>query len=170
MRNMNNDQKRAWNLYMEGLKYKEIELQTGISIHTLKSWQKKFKWNRKITLPNEVSNTMSKGKRVSRETEKFKRLRGGLLEQLEKNGNTKPHFEDLVNDYMRMWNIKNALMEDVEVRGVQIPYKNGEKQFGTKKNDSVDSIIKYNSQMLSLLDKLGLQADIDLDGDDDVEL
>lgn len=169
MKQMNKEQKKAWSHYMEGLKYKEIELQTGISIHTLKSWQKKFGWNRRTTLPNEVSNTTSRGKRVTKQTEEFKTIKGGLLEQLEQKGNMKPHFMDLVNDYMRMWSIKNALMEDVENRGVQIPYKNGEKQFGTKKNDSVDSIIKYNSQMLSLLDKLGLQADLE-ENDDDLEL
>lgn len=166
---MNKQQKKAWSLYMEGLKYKEIEAELNVSIHTLRSWQKKFKWNRNFTLPNEVSNTQRKGKRASNNLEEFNRIKGGLLDQLEKNGNMKPHFEDLVNDYMRMWMIKNELISDVEARGVQVAYKNGEKQFGSKKNDSVDSIIKYNSQMLSLLDKLGLQADLESD-DSDVEL
>ncbi|EGT4828224.1 TPA: RNA polymerase subunit sigma-70, partial [Clostridioides difficile] len=39
-----------------------------------------------------------------------------------------------------------------------------------KKNDSVSELIKYNAQMLSLLDKLGIKATPKVLGDDDIEL
>lgn len=166
---MNEKQKEAWSNYMEGLTYKEISDLTGVPLNTLKSWQKKFKWNRKFISTPGCQNTQDRVRNTPNITEKFKMIRGGLLDQLEKNGNSDQHFIDLVNDYMSMWTIKNKLIEDVKVRGVQVAYKNGERQFGTKKNDSVDSIIKYNAQMLNLLDKLGLKAELNGE-DDDVEL
>lgn len=169
MRKMNDKEKRAWNLYMEGLTYREISQEIGMSEHTLRSWQKKFKWNRNITIPQGYENTPKKGKVLKKNTDKFNEIRGGLLEELESKGNAKPHFIDMINDYMSYWVIKNELLEDIEKRGVQVAYKNGQNQFGTKKNDSLDSAIKYNVQMLAILDKLDLKAE---EGDDldDVEL
>ncbi|MGL5507216.1 MAG: P27 family phage terminase small subunit, partial [Paraclostridium sp.] len=165
---MNEEQKNAWNLYMEGLTYKEINNITKVSIHTLKSWQKKFKWNRKTIDTSQGKNTLCRVEDTSKLTEKFKDVRGGLLEQLKKNGTETPYYIDLVNDYMKFWNIKNELIADVAARGVQVAYKNGSNQYGTKKNDSLDSAIKYSAQMLSILDKLNLNNP--MSDDDDVEL
>lgn len=162
---MTAEQKEAWDLYMQDKQYKEIAEIVGKSVHTLRSWQKKFKWKRGNNHTPKGKNTTSYPKG---EVFDYKTIRGGLMDQLEKNGNTEAHFVDLLNDYMEMWVIKNQLISDIRERGVQVDYKNGQNQFGKKKNDSVSELIKYNVQMLNLLKDLGLK-DIG-EGDDDVEL
>lgn len=82
-----------------------------------------------------------------------KAIRRALLAQL--TGKEK-YYVDLVDDYMSMWDTKNKLMEDIETRGVTVPYitQSGE---NLKKNESVDQLIKLNAQMLKLLDSLGIK-------------
>ncbi len=167
---MNEQQKMAWSLYMEGKQYKQIADELDISIHTLKAWQKKFKWKRLNSPKKKVGITLGTGQGIPQKHDvSFNAIRGGLLEQLEKNNTVSPYYVDLVNDYMAMWNIKNNLILDIQNRGELVEYKNGANQWGVKKNDSVTELIKYNAQMLNLLDKLGLKATAELE-DDDIDL
>jgi len=85
------------------------------------------------------------------------KIKKDLLDQLEKDGIHGEYFVDLVEDYMSLWDIKNELIEDVEEKGVSIRYQNGENQFGYRKNDSVTNLHKTNTQMLKILDHLGLK-------------
>lgn len=94
------------------------------------------------------------------------KLRKSLLGQLDKKGNNQEFFIDLVNDYISMWNIKNKLIADVKSRGVSLKYKNGENQYGYKKNDSVRELTTINSQMLKILNELGIKAKVEVDEDD----
>ena len=68
------------------------------------------------------------------------------------------HYQNLVNDYMKFWDIKNMLQEDIEGRGVAILWQNSETQKGYRKNDSVSELIKVNTQMLKILFDLGIRA------------
>lgn len=68
------------------------------------------------------------------------------------------HYQDLVNDYMKFWDFKNMLQEDIEERGVSIYWQNSETQFGYKKNDSMAELVKVNTQMLKILYDLGVRA------------
>lgn len=153
---MNKKQKEAYNFYMEHMKYTQISELTNVPVNTLKSWQKKYKWKREKITKNGVSNNEVAVWGNTHGCETYDDIRGGLLQQLIDKGMDTPYFRDLVNDYMKLWTVKNQLLDDVGKRGVQCKYKNGEKQFGYKKNDSVDSAIKYNSQMIAILDKLDL--------------
>lgn len=85
-------------------------------------------------------------------------IKTDLIEQLERNGVCGNHYTDLINDYMDMWDIKIALIKDIKDRGVTCEYKNGANQFGYKKNDSVSELVKVNTQMLKILNDLGLKA------------
>ena len=38
---------QAENDYMTGMKYKDIALKYGVSINTVKSWKKRYEWERK---------------------------------------------------------------------------------------------------------------------------
>lgn len=99
---------------------------------------------------------------------KQKDIKKDLIEQLNKNGVFGNHYMDLINDYMEMWKIKNQLIKDIKKRGVVTEYKNGENQFGFKKNDSIPELNKTNAQMLKILNELGLRAtDIEADDTDD---
>ena len=99
-------------------------------------------------------------------------IKNDLLNQLKDNGICGHHYQDLVEDYMAMWDIKNKLIENIKKKGVSIRYQNGKNQFGYKKNDSISELNRTNRQMLTILNDLGLKAaDIKVDDDnEDFEL
>jgi phage terminase small subunit len=85
-------------------------------------------------------------------------IKKDLLNQLERNGVIGEHYLDLINDYMSFWDIKNKLLKDIKDRGVSVRYDNGGGQSGYKKNDSLAELSKTNTQMLKILNDLGLKA------------
>lgn len=89
-----------------------------------------------------------------------------LIDQLERQGIYGQHYLDLINDYMALWEVKNALIKDIKERGVSVKYQNGANQWGHKKNDSVSELVKVNGQMLKILNELGLKA-TNFEADDD---
>jgi hypothetical protein len=95
-------------------------------------------------------------------------IKQDLLDQLDRNGTTGKYYMDLVEDYISLWYTKNMLIEDIENRGVTVSYKNGENQYGTKKNENVDTLLKVNLQMIRLIDALGIKPS-QTDGDPDDE-
>ena len=97
---------------------------------------------------------------------KYVRIKSDLMDQMERNQTYGEHFEDLLNDYMSLYEIKN-----IEKRGVTVEYNNGGGQKGIKKNDSIEQLLKANTQMLKILDALGIKAVQETDGEfDDEEL
>ena len=102
-----------------------------------------------------------------RKTTAYKKIRKSLLDQLERGGNDLPHFKSLVEDYMKMYVIKELAADDVMERGTVVEYRNSETQYGSKKNDSVDQVLKTNQQMIKLLDMLGIKPDAGMDLDDE---
>lgn len=84
------------------------------------------------------------------------RVKKNILTQLELKGCTDEYFVNLVEDYMKLWDQKEQLNEDINSRGVKIQSfdKNGILQL--KKNDSCDLLIKTNQQMIKLLEYLGI--------------
>ena len=99
-----------------------------------------------------------------------KEIKQDLLDQLDRNGTTGKYYIDLVDDYMNLYDTKEKLIKDIKERGVTCKYQNGENQWGYKKNDSVDQLLKVNQQMLKLLDALGIKPSQDGDVDDDEEM
>lgn len=96
------------------------------------------------------------------------RIRQDLIDQLERRGVYGQHYLDLINDYMALWDVKNALIKDIKERGVSVKYQNGKNQWGHKKNDSVTELTKVNAQMLKILSELGLRAvDFEVDADEE---
>ncbi|MEI4618527.1 P27 family phage terminase small subunit, partial [Bacillus cereus] len=74
---------------------------------------------------------------------------------------------NLVEDYMAMWDIKNNLITDIKERGVSVLGANG----FMKKNDSINELNKTNTQMLKILNELGLKVvSEEVDEDDDIDL
>lgn len=96
-------------------------------------------------------------------------IRKDLIGQLQHAGITGMHYLDLVEDYMSLWNIKNALVADIEERGVSVLYQNGANQHGYKKNDSIGELNKTNGQMLKILNELGIKP-VKLEDDEDEEM
>ena len=90
---------------------------------------------------------------------KAKRIKEKLISELEKSGNKKSYYTDLVDDYI--------LRIDIEERGVKIFYDNGGGQCGFKKNESVEQLVKVNAQMLKLLRDLDITPLKEYGGDED---
>lgn len=99
-----------------------------------------------------------------------KEIHSDLLKQLSANGTHGKHFVDMLSDYMKMWDLKNKLIEDIEARGVTIQYQHGAGQHGYKRNDSIAELNKTNATMLKLLDQLQIKANAGKVDDTDVEL
>lgn len=100
-------------------------------------------------------------------------IKSDLINQLAKNGNTSRYYLDLVEDYMNLWDTKNALFDDIKERGVVCEYNNGGGQKGCKQNDSVPGVLKVNAQMTKILDSLGIKPSlvlVDDDDEDDIDL
>ena len=89
------------------------------------------------------------------------------MEQLERGGNDTAHFEALVADYMKLYEVKERAYRDIQERGLYVEYRNSEFQYGTKKNDSVDQMLKAEQQMLKILDSLGIKPEAGLMISDD---
>lgn len=106
-------------------------------------------------------------------TKEYREIKDSLLQQLQDSGNLNPHFKGLVEDYMRLYIIKNQLADDIEERGVVCRYQNGKDQWGYKRNDSVGELNKVSAQMLKILQQLKIQPreiinTIDDDEDDEL--
>lgn len=101
-------------------------------------------------------------------TKAYKQIRDSLVDQLERSGNDTSFFLDLVDDYMKMYVIKELANADVQENGVSVEYRNSETQYGRKKNDSVDQILKTNQQMIKLLDMLGIKPEAGIEDDEEL--
>ena len=143
---------KAYKDYILGMKYKDIAEKYGVSLNTVKSWQKRYKWTRSCTHKKgcKGAGVQNTGNNLANEIKK------DLLKQLESNGIFGKHYEDLIDDYISLWDIKNRLIEDIKIRGVSVEWNNG-KQVGMKKNDSIPELNKTSAQMLKILSELGLK-------------
>jgi len=106
---------------------------------------------------DKVEKSEAEKTRNLKNTKPYKVLKNDLISQLKRMWKTREQYIDLINDYMNFWIIKKKIQDDIDKRGVNIFYNNGGGQSGVKKNDSVSELIKVNSQMLSILDKLGIK-------------
>ena len=98
---------------------------------------------------------------------KYQIIKNSLVIQLEERGVIAAYAFDLIDDYMKLWGFKNKCVTDINQRGVSVRYQNGENQFGYKKNDSIDQLLKINGQMIKILDTLEIKLDEELVEDDE---
>ena len=90
-----------------------------------------------------------------------------LKEQLKLKGADIPCFIDLVEDYGKLWNIKNKLITDINTRGVVYDDVSSVGVPMKKNNPSTKELLGVNRQMLSILEKLGLDTKNVSSGEDD---
>lgn len=109
---------------------------------------------------------------MARKSERYikNKIEEDFLEQLQSKNATQEYYEDLVRDYIVLFETKNKLSKDIKKRGVSIPWVSREGQEGFKKNDSIAELVKVNNQMLKIISDLGLRL-VDLKAvDEDLEL
>ena len=86
-------------------------------------------------------------------------IRDSLIKQLEVKGAKVAHFEDLINDYLFLFDTKKKLQTDIRKRGVAYKTHSAQGYEITKQNQSVKDLVAVNKQMISLLKELGLTTD-----------
>lgn len=100
--------------------------------------------------------TLSSAKKFKASKE-FKAIRKDLMDDLNTRGLLGAHYEDKVNEYMRLWCHLQMLAEDIDTRGVFIEYSNGATQRGTTENKSLSAEVRVSGQMLSIWNALGFK-------------
>ena len=114
-----------------------------------------------------LKDIASTEKQIKR-TKLYRNVRRSLIDQLERSGNDTPHFLDLVEDYMKNWIVKELAYRDIQERGTSVDYRNSETQYGTKKNDNVDILLKAEQQMIKILEMLNIKPDMGVDVDEEL--
>lgn len=153
---------KAQEMYVDGKTYKEISVEIEVPVNTLKSWRKRYQWER--VQPNKKGCVAQRVQQLGNILRN--EIKKDLLQQLSINDTEEKRYIDLVEDYMALWDIKNRLIQDIKERGVSVEWNNG-KQTGRKKNDSVADLVKVNNQMLKILSELGLKPSPKVDSDYD---
>ncbi len=87
------------------------------------------------------------------------RIKMSLKEQLKRKGASEYHFERLIEDYCDLLEIKAKLKKDIDENGVTITELNVKGAEVHKANPAVAEIAKINTAALKILDKLGINAD-----------
>lgn len=86
-------------------------------------------------------------------------IEASLRKQLTALGAAVPHFEDLIDSYLELWDIKQKLQKDIKKRGIRYEEM---MSTGVKKsvvNPAIKESVNVNKQMLSILEKLNLTTE-----------
>lgn len=95
-------------------------------------------------------------------------VKQSLLDQLKAQKKYQKYYIDLVDDYMKYYDLKTKLQKDLKTRGLRYTVTSGNGFQSEKPNESVQNILKVTSTMLKILQDLGLQNPVDTNtGDED---
>lgn len=96
------------------------------------------------------------------------RIREALLEQLRNREADKPHYIDLVDDYMHLWAVKEFLIADIKRRGTTYQDRSSSGVPMWKNNPSTKEMLGVHRQMLQILKDLDLTVNKVVVGDGDI--
>lgn len=123
------------------------------------------------TNPGKVARDKKIKNRGEKMAEKKADILESLKEQLRKKQADISVFNDLLDDYMTLYDVKKKLKADIKKRGVTFEAMSASgKAKIIKQNQSVKDLVAVNKQMLMILDKLELTTKETIKGDDDDEL
>lgn len=93
-----------------------------------------------------------------------------LIAQLNAQDKGQKYNIDLVNDYMKLWSVKNKLQKDIDTRGVVYEDYSSVGIKMQKNNPSVKELVMVNRQMLSIIKELGVNEITanEAEGDDEM--
>ena len=87
------------------------------------------------------------------------KIKESLIKQLAvKNANV-AYFQDLICDYMELYDTKKMLQNDIKTRGVSYETLSASGVSIMKQNQSIKDLVAVEKQMLSLLKEMGLTTD-----------
>ncbi len=95
-----------------------------------------------------------------------KEVKESLIEQLERKNANIQVFRSLIEDYMKLWDTKEALLKDIKKRGISYSDYSAAGKPMIKQNPSTKEVVAVNAQMLKILTQLDITTG-NLIGDDD---
>lgn len=95
--------------------------------------------------------------KIKRETIRA-RVKKSLQQQIAAKGADIELFNDQINDYMTMWDLKEKLKDDIEENGLRLKYLTASGKV-EKDNPSVKQLPLINKQMLMLLKQMDISTD-----------
>lgn len=96
-----------------------------------------------------------------------KEIKDDLLEQLEAQGKYQNYYLDLIEDYMKYYDLKRKCQRDIKEKGLRYTVTSGNGFKSEKPNESVQNLMKITTTMLKILDELGLQNPINTSDNSD---
>lgn len=87
-----------------------------------------------------------------------KKIRDALENYMLEKGLKTEHFTDMLEDYMSLYDAKMGLLRDIRERGTKVTVYMANGTGNVKTNDSIQDLLKVNTQMLKILDTLGVDA------------
>lgn len=115
--------------------------------------------NKKMVRKMTVSKSSDKAKSATIRAPNKGKIKESLIRQLQVKNAVVPHFLDLINDYMQLYDTKKMLQKDIKKRGVAYETMSASGYKITKQNQSVKDLVAVEKQMLSLLKEMGLTTD-----------
>ena len=119
----------------------------------------------------ETNKIMEKEKKLNKMIkDKITSIREDLKNQLITQGKFGKQFDDMIEDYLYLVDLKERLKNDIDENGIR--YKNtGGNGFTTfKPNESCERLLKTNAQMLKILQDLELKTPDEGSGDEGDDL
>ena len=99
--------------------------------------------------------------------EKKEAIKEDLQNQLIAQNKFGKQFDDMIEDYLYFFELKERLKHDIDLNGIRYPNTGGNGFTTYKPNESVERLQKTNGQMLKILQDLDLKApEEDGEGDD----
>lgn len=127
---------------------------------TVKGNNKKKKEFEEIS--NVLENNMQKinGNQKFENTIKNKKdsIKEDLMSQLISQGKFGKHFDDMIEDYLYLVDLKERLKKDIDDNGIRYKTTGGNGFTTYKPNESCERLLKTNAQMLKILQDLDLKA------------
>lgn len=111
---------------------------------------------------------IEKAKRIDEKIKEKKiAIKEDLGNQLIAQNKFGKQFDDMIEDYLYFFELKERLKYDIDINGIRYPNTGGNGFTTYKPNESVERLQKTNGQMLKILQDLDLKApEEDGEGDD----
>ena len=103
-------------------------------------------------------------------SDKKSAIKEDLQAQLISQGKFGKHFDDMIEDYLYLVDLKERLKKDINDNGIRYKSTGGNGFTTYKPNESCERLLKTNAQMLKILQDLDLKAPDEGGGDEGDDL
>jgi len=103
-------------------------------------------------------------------SDKKNAIKEDLQAQLISQGKFGKHFDDMIEDYLYLVDLKERLKKDINDNGIRYKSTGGNGFTTYKPNESCERLLKTNAQMLKILQDLDLKAPDEGGGDEGDDL